>query len=121
MSVELTEWAALTSCVKSPVGSNLASLLRSMALLTDSELLALELPVIRNKVTVWDSARHGCVEADQLPIVDGNRKISITCKMYGDSLAGFNLVHQAVLIVKRDFPSFTATTLDEIIIKAFPD
>ena len=46
MSVELVEWAELASCMKSPVASNLASLLRSLSELSDAELLTLELPVM---------------------------------------------------------------------------
>ncbi len=38
-----------------------------MAMLTDSELLALELPVIRNKVTVWDWSKHDYNDALDLP------------------------------------------------------
>ena len=64
MSVELTEWSELASTVKSPVGSNLASLLRSMSELSDAELLSLELPVVKQKV---DSSKHDYNDALDLP------------------------------------------------------
>jgi hypothetical protein len=67
MSVELTEWAELAATVKSPVGSQLSSLLRSMSQMSDAELLSLELPVIRQKVTVWDSSKHDYNDALDLP------------------------------------------------------
>ena len=67
MSVELTEWSELASTVKSPVGANLASLLRSLSQLSDAELLSLELPVVKQKVTVWDSSKHDYNDALDLP------------------------------------------------------
>jgi hypothetical protein len=67
MSVELTEWAEIAACVKSPVASNLASLLWSMSQLSDPELLSLQLPVLKQKVTVWDSSKHDYNDALDLP------------------------------------------------------
>ena len=67
MSVELTEWAELASCVESPVGANLASLLRSLSQLSDAELVSLELPIVKQKVTVWDSSKHDYNDALDLP------------------------------------------------------
>lgn len=113
MSAELTEWANLASTVKSPVASNLASLLRSMSELTDSELLSLELPVI----TVWDSAKHGLPEALELP--EGSLysldKIELTINPL--------TLGQAInyLILNPNGSSWQARTQAEIIRKAFPN
>ena len=117
MSVELTEWAELASTVKSPVASNLASLLRSMSELTDAELLALELPVLKQKVTVWDSAKHGLPEALELPegILYNQEKIelSINPLTLGKAIN--------YLILNPNGSSWQAVTQAEIIRKAFPN
>lgn len=117
MSGELRIWAELASLVKSPVASNLASLLRSMSELTDAELLALELPVLKQKVTVWDSAKHGLPEALELPegILYNQEKIelSINPLTLGKAIN--------YLILNPNGSSWQATTQAEIIRKAFPD
>ena len=116
MSVELTEWAELASTVKSPVGSNLASLLRSLSQLSDAELLSLELPVVQEKIVIWNSLRHGFKEALELPegfLVVGCFQVDVKRET----------LKQAVdcLLPSLNGQCVEATTQAEIIKKAFPD
>lgn len=117
MSVELTEWAELASTVKSPVGANLASLLRSMALLSDAELLSLELPVVKQKVTVWDSSKHGLEEALQLS--EGSLYNQEKIELSINPLTLGKAINY--LILNPNGSSWKAVTQAEIIRKAFPD
>jgi hypothetical protein len=119
-SNQLEQWAECASLVKSPVTSNLASLLRSMAMLTDAELLALELPVIRNKVTVWDSSKHDYNDALDLP--EGGSLY----KLYGfgwveGSVNSIDLTNSVAELKKNsNGSSWQATSQAEICRKAFP-
>lgn len=114
MSAELTEWAELASNVKSPVASNLASLLRSMSELTDSELLSLELPVVKQKVTVWDSTKHGFDEALELP--QGSY-----CADFGflvEQSVSLGDLDETITELKQKNIAITATTQAAILVKA---
>ena len=116
LSPTLTEWAALASNVKSPVAANLASLLRSMSQLSDAELLSLELPVFKQKVTVWDSTKHEYNDALDLPegtLVVGFFQVDVKPETLHDAV-----VH---LKVNSNGSSWQARTQAEIIKKAFPD
>jgi len=116
MSVELTEWAALACNVKSPVAANLSSILRSMSQLSDAELLQLELPVVKQKVTVWDSSKHDYKDALDLPegtIVVGFFQVDVKPETLHDAVAH--------LKVNSNGSSWQARTQAEIIKKAFPD
>lgn len=116
MSAELIEWSELCKTVKSPVAANLTSLLRSMSALTDPELLNLELPVVRNRVTVWNSSKHDYDDALDLPegcLLSGIFQVDVNLSTLKDAVE--------YLQQNPNGSFWEATTQAEIIRKAFPD
>ncbi len=108
MSAELTEWAELASTVESPVASNLASLLRSLSELTDSQLAAAKIAV---NITVWNSVENNYQDALYLP--EG-------CLIVGffQQKVDKTLLYEAVKSVKTACVGFLAKTQAEILVKA---
>ena len=116
LSLTLIAWAESASMIKSPVAANLSSLLRSMSQLSDAELLSLELPVFRQKVTVWNSSKHDYNDALDLPegtLVVGFFQVDVKPETLHDAVAH--------LKVNSNGSSWQARTQAEIIKKAFPD
>lgn len=114
MSVELTEWAELASSVESPVAANLISLLRSMAEMTDAELLRAR---VTTTVTLWSSGQHGYDEALGLPEGSVCADIEFLGFLVQQSISDYPLFDTIAELKSKDI-AITATTQAEILVKA---